>query len=347
MKNFKSLAAFTAASMISLASVATPIFAKEGDTPTFNTSVSSNGGYEPANAATFSYTITPAAGTQVWSNDAPGGTIFNGVDAGLAVQAPATKADVEGTPEIEYSPSSITCSNPDAFPGAGVFKYTIKADEKNGTGYEGITVDPTVYELYVNVEWNDTHTNKVITAYNFRKENVEGIEGKVDDLLFTHTYTTKPLEITKTVTGNQGDKKQKFAFTFTLDKKDGQTFKVTGNGADISYTENEGKYIYRFELADSESVRVEGLTADDTYVVSEDAAGYTPSHTINNGDTVNSNETATTTAAQGAEKDIVAFTNEKKGTVPTGILMTAAPYVAVVGLGGVFAGMFFRRKRED
>lgn len=41
------------------------------------------------------------------------------------------------------------------------------------------------------------------------------------------------------------------------------------------------------------------------------------------------------------------FTNTKDGNVPTGILMTAAPYVAVVGLGGVFAGMFFRRKRED
>lgn len=346
MKNFKSFAAFTAASMISLASVATPIFAKEGDTPTFNTSVSSNGGYEPANAATFSYTITPVAGTQEWSNDAPGGTIFTGVDAGLAVQVPATKADMEGTPEIEYSQSSITCLNPDAFPGAGVFKYTIKADEKTGTGYEGITVDPTVYELYVNVEWDETHTNKVITAYNFRKENVEGTDGKVDDLLFTHTYTTKPLEITKTVTGNQGDKNQPFNFKLTIDKKAGQTFKVTGNTGVISPTEEEGKYIYIFQLADGQSVNVEGLTADDKYTVSEEEAGYQPSYSINKGTSVADNKTPATPVA-GDKDETVDFTNTKNGNVPTGILMTAAPYVAVVGLGGIFAGMFFRRKRED
>lgn len=57
-------------------------------------------------------------------------------------------------------------------------------------------------------------------------------------------------------------------------------------------------------------------------------------------------ETPEINAIDGQD-ETVAFTNTKDGTVPTGILMTAAPYVAVVGLGSAFAGMFFRRKRED
>jgi len=49
----------------------------------------------------------------------------------------------------------------------------------------------------------------------------------------------------------------------------------------------------------------------------------------------------------GNKNKTVTVTNDKTGTIPTGILMSAAPYVGLVGLGGIFAGLFFRRKRED
>lgn len=345
MKNFKSLAALTAASMISLASVATPIFAADAVTPTFGTEVTTDQGYKPATAVEFDYVITPATGEMAWNENAAGGTVFNGVEQVGLVVSTATNTDNADTPNtIEYTPSQITCTTPNSFPGAGVFKYTIAATPKTGDNYAGITVDTSMYELYVNVEWDGE--NKVITGYSFRKPGVGGDDGKVPNLVFAHTYTTNPLEITKTVTGNQGNKNQPFNFTLTIDKKAGQTFKVTGNTGVISPTEEEGKYIYHFQLADGQSVNVEGLTADDKYTVSEDAAGYNPSYSINKGTSVADNETPATPVA-GDKAETVDFTNTKNGNVPTGILMTAAPYVAVVGLGGVFAGMFFRRKRED
>ena len=62
----------------------------------------------------------------------------------------------------------------------------------------------------------------------------------------------------------------------------------------------------------------------------------------------NGTTTATiASAAMGNDNKTVTVTNDKTGEIPTGILMTAAPYAGLVALGGIFAGLFFRHKRED
>lgn len=351
MKNFKSLAALTAASMISLASVATPIFAAEGSTPTFNTTLTTHDGHHPATATTFSYTITPAIGDSEWSETAAGGTIFNGeVAPNLHVEADAAPEDVDTTKDIiEYTQSRIVCDNVNAFKGAGVFKYTISADAKTGDNYHGVTVDTKTYDLYVNVELEGT--NKVIKSYTFRKAGTDVTDpaGKEDDLVFAHEYDTYPLTVSKTVGGNQGNKAQKFDFTLTVTKKPGQTFTIkNNNNQEITPATStaDDQVTYIFKLADSEFVTIDGLTADDIYTVEEQRAGYEAKHSINDAADVPGSK-AENIAINDGQEDKIKFTNTKDGNVPTGILMTAAPYVAVVGLGGVFAGMFFRRKRED
>uniref|UniRef100_UPI001F583852 QVPTGV class sortase B protein-sorting domain-containing protein n=1 Tax=Faecalibaculum rodentium TaxID=1702221 RepID=UPI001F583852 len=45
--------------------------------------------------------------------------------------------------------------------------------------------------------------------------------------------------------------------------------------------------------------------------------------------------------------ELGSLSSNKNGDIPTGILMSVAPYAGLVGLGGIFAGLFFRRKRED
>lgn len=351
MKNFKSLAALTAASMISLASVATPIFAAEGSTPTFNTTLTTHDGHHPATATTFSYTIKPAIGDSEWSETAAGGTIFNGeTEPNLHVETVATPADDDNTKDIiEYTQSRIVCDNVNAFGGAGVFKYTISADPKTGDNYHGVTVDTKTYDLYVNVEWEGTE--KVIKSYTFRKPGtaVTDEAGKEDELVFAHKYDTYPLTVSKTVGGNQGNKAQKFDFKLTVTKEPGQTFTISNNNnQEITPNTNtaDDQVTYNFKLADSESVTIDGLTADDSYTVEEQKAGYEAKYSINDEADLTGYKAENIAIIDGHD-DKIKFTNTKNGDVPTGILMTAAPYVAVVGLGGVFAGMFFRRKRED
>ena len=43
----------------------------------------------------------------------------------------------------------------------------------------------------------------------------------------------------------------------------------------------------------------------------------------------------------------VAYTNTKAGNVPTGIIMSVAPYAAIVLLGGAGATIVMRKKKEE
>lgn len=349
MKNFKGLAAAAAAGLISLSSMAAPVFAEgtAGETGTFSTIVKTPEGLYPATDAEFTYVIEPATDAENYSDNAVGGTVFNGTSASMPTISTARNQDNADTKTtVEYSSSTVTFGNPNGFDGAGVFKYLVKANpaDNEKSGHKSVTLSDTEYELYVAVEFEGE--NKVVKSYAFRKPGAENEEGKVDAPVFEHTYSPNPLTISKNVRGNQGNKRQEFTFTVTVDKPVGQTF--TTEGKDVTVTEaTEGnKVTYTFKLSDSESLTINGLTSDDVYKVKEDAAGYVASYKKDGGDAVDGAETPEINAIDGQD-ETVAFTNTKDGTVPTGILMTAAPYVAVVGLGGAFAGMFFRRKRED
>ena len=48
-----------------------------------------------------------------------------------------------------------------------------------------------------------------------------------------------------------------------------------------------------------------------------------------------------------ADDTELTITNHKDAVTPTGIVMTFAPYVALIGLAGVFAATFLRKRRED
>lgn len=346
MKNFKSLAAFTAASMISLASVATPIFAANAET-TFRTEVSSEKGLLSSSSSTIEYEVVPADGAP-YNESAPAGTHFAG-KAGMFNVTAAGRNDENATDKsITYQNSTIGVVSGKTFDGPGIFCYTL---QPNSTGTEdnnkGIEISDQKIPMYVMVGYGDDGQLEVL-SYSF------GVDGKLNDPTFTHTYSPSELTIKKVVDGNQGDKNKKFAFTLVVNNAPGKTFNVPEG---TTSTENEdGTTSYTFNLSHNETFAIDGLTADDYYIVSEVSEEYTPSYTVEQGTTTV--KTGTTEGDSKADStgeinvqnktdDQVTFTNYKNGNVPTGILMTAAPYVAVVGLGGVFAGMFFRRKRED
>ena len=97
-------------------------------------------------------------------------------------------------------------------------------------------------------------------------------------------------------------------------------------------------------LKHGETIKITGLTAGDTYTVSEDPAdGYTTTYKIDTG-----SETPYTTALTDtiyADRTIT-FINTKNASTPTGVILTFMPYILMILAGFVVASLFLRRKRR-
>ncbi|MBO9597761.1 MAG: hypothetical protein J7559_08080, partial [Cohnella sp.] len=105
------------------------------------------------------------------------------------------------------------------------------------------------------------------------------------------------LQISKSVTGNAGDKAKKFNFTVTLSAPGAYNF--IGAGGAVDGTIQSGD---TFSLADGQSITIQGLARGTTYTVTEDsydADGYVTS------------KTGETGAIAGGREQLSAFVNAK------------------------------------
>ena len=194
---------------------------------------------------------------------------------------------------------------------------------------------------------------------------------------FVNGYETVDLTVTKAVTGNQGSKDKYFKFTITsnttleaTDKfyltgsfeaaptataatkyetaemavtansavADGESYYVTGE------TLNAGYVIY---MQANQDVTINGLPEGVSYTVTEDPEDYTPTAAISAGDTKTGDaaEEGTAIALDGnamsdtfmKEDTTIDYTNNRQGTIPTGILLSiAAPaLIGVIVLGAI------------
>ena len=134
---------------------------------------------------------------------------------------------------------------------------------------------------------------------------------------------------------------------------DTSTYYVTGA------TLNTGYVIY---MQAGQNVVVNGLPKGVSYTVTEDAEDYTPSTAVS-GDTTNDGTDLTDTTdnvniASGSAVTVsdtnltadttVAYTNNRTGTIPTGVILTvAAPAVIGLGVLGLIVMLNVKKKRED
>ena len=194
---------------------------------------------------------------------------------------------------------------------------------------------------------------------------------------FVNGYETVDLTVTKAVTGNQGSKDKYFKFTITSNttleatdkfyltgsfeaaptataatKYDTAEMAVTANSAVAdgeSYyvtgeTLNAGYVIY---MQANQDVTINGLPEGVSYTVTEDPEDYTPTAAISAGDTKtgDASEEGTAIALDGSamsdtfmkEDTTIDYTNNRQGTIPTGILLSiAAPaLIGVIVLGAI------------
>lgn len=168
---------------------------------------------------------------------------------------------------------------------------------------------------------------------------------------FENNYVTHKLTIEKVVAGNQGDKNKDFQFTVSLSGATGETYKYVKVKKDGTSTlegvANSGSTV-SVKLRDGDHIIFYGLSSEDTYAVTEEDCkkeGYETSYKI--GETGNETKSNTISATAIDKSDTtVIFTNTKEVNVPTDVIRTVAPYVAIVAFAAVMGVVFFRPRRN-
>lgn len=222
--------------------------------------------------------------------------------------------------------------------------YTYKITE-NTPSYMSASEGTDRY-LNVYVGYGADHKTLKIMGTTLAKEatnsttlNEEG--SKTTD--FKNQYVSHDLNITKEVTGNQGYYDQNFHFRVVITN---QHAKVTlsseqNTGTDDNKTLNpdsDGNLNFTVTLRHNQTVKINGLTEGATYQVTENEAdqdNYTTTATGNEGTISNENASAQ-------------FTNNREGTVPTGLYHNNRLAINIVGVavaGGVIA-IAVKRKHD-
>ena len=199
---------------------------------------------------------------------------------------------------------------------------------------------------------------------------------------FANSITSPDLKVEKSVTGNQGDRNKEFKFTIVLDGLvSGGTYTVTGSftpATNSGLTKSDSLYKFTpsgtshtitVTMSNGKSINFLDLPYGATYTITEDstsAAGYittasvsgdiniTSNSTVNRqtedntaGGTVTDDKTGDTNGGSLTANAEVTFTNNKDGLIPTGVLLTVAPFAALMVVGLLGAVIILKKKHTN
>lgn len=232
----------------------------------------------------------------------------------------------------EVTPASVTSESPVA---DGVWY-----DMHTATVTVTVTKDPTTSILTASAVYSNSGASSSSDA------------AAEDKAAFTNAYES--LKISKTVTGDLGDKTKPFTFTLALTQNGNSITNKTYPVSELAGTtsirfDGEGKAT--IELKDGQSAIINNLPVGAVCTVTEtEVSGYTMEVSVNG---VSSSNGAQVTVAKDRTQT-VAFTNNCTIQPPTGLHGETRPYKAMVGLAGAAAVLGIagwvamrRRKRRE
>lgn len=226
-----------------------------------------------------------------------------------------------------------------------VFTYTLEEDvPENAQGFittdKGTTRNLNIYVGYKDDAAENAGTLSVLYATLAQEDGTKAVG-------FENNYDTQAIHLTKKVTGNQGDKTKKFKFEITI-KNQYSKVSIATSATDTNINDASlmpgNDHIAKFtaDLADGETININGLSKGATYTVSEDKGTYDSSATVDG------KEAAVTDHAISGDDDTVVFTNTKEGKIPTGIYLNHKLPFNIAGiaiLGGAIS--LVAKKRHD
>ena len=313
-----------------------------------------NGADAVSPAETFRFedaTLAFVAGTKY--NDPNAVDTEKAVENGMKIPADVRTIDItepsysEGENGEKDITAVITAAKYDS---VGRYIYTFQETAGNTAG---VTYDSGKYRLYVTViNGNTAGTYKIAAAYVKK----EGETTKVQEIV--NTYQSGNLKITKTVTGNMGDKNKVFDVNVTLTVAGGKTVNapvsiVANDGtaqdkAEISTTDWSGNQAtVTVKVKNGTTVELKNLPVGVSYTVEEATYNdYTTSYTQNG---TRLTGTPADRAVRATATDTVVIKNHKDTTVDTGVIISNLPYILI--LAAVAAGLVLfaagKKRRAD
>lgn len=153
--------------------------------------------------------------------------------------------------------------------------------------------------------------------------------------------STVTLKITKTVTGNFGDKSKAFQFSMQVDG--GNSFELIANGTALAKGSQSD---YTFSLKDGENIVIEGMPVGKKIVLAETNAEQ---YTVSFNDTVETNRNYVNEKGL-KENTTINVTNHRNVSPDTGVFVDSLPYILIIACVAGVAALFLirrRKKRED
>lgn len=297
-----------------------------------------------------------------------GDTTVNGENALIKDYSNITQKYAKKTATLDFSKCKFT--------EPGIYRYIIT---ESGTN-QGVTNDADltrVVDVYVNDATGDDGVKKLTIAGYVLHSNADdepdvtagdnaGSSGSYTATKsqgFTNTYDTSDLTIRKEVAGNQASRDKYFEFTVKIEGAvAGTVYDVDITGADATsgsnaatIAENErknnltkltvgddGTVTAKFYLQHGQEIKIQGIAKDSKYKVTENKEDYKSEAAA----VTNYTDTVDGTIANTDLK--TSYKNTKDGVIPTGVIMTVAPFAAVTLLGGAGAvTLTMKKRRED
>ena len=103
----------------------------------------------------------------------------------------------------------------------------------------------------------------------------------------------------------------------------------------------DGKVTQKFYLQHGQYITIQGIAKDSTYTVTENKEDYKSEAAV-----VEGYKDPTTGTVVSTDLN-TSYLNTREGTIPTGVIMTVAPFAAVTLLGGFGIAKLSMKKRRD
>lgn len=300
----------------------------------------------------FTYEITSPAVSGTISDGTSTAVIHSGPAGGLTVDSPVTFASNElfdashdGTVNTKY----ITFhTNLNAFNSPGVYRYKL-SDTTSASHLEsvGVTrIDNYALDRFVDVyiEWNNNGSGLKVSGYVVRDEN--GSKSTYDPDIY-ETYNTV---ITKSVTGNMGDRYHPFPFSIAVSGQNGGFYAQMDNAASAGSTIQNNSTVTA-ELSHGNSYYLSGLSSNAVLTITEsNDTGDIYTVSVNNGDetAVNGGNSYVADPISVSATPEITFVNDFNSVSPTGIVMRyGAPLLALAAAVLLIAINKKSRQKKD
>lgn len=206
---------------------------------------------------------------------------------------------------------------------------------------------------------NDNTSDPDGATFKIDYATLTSLDDNTKSDLITNTYTTHGLTVTKALAGDWADYTDHFIFTLEITDPDAdpsrmasvtvQTTSAAGvtSNAEVKPFTN-GKVSFSETIRGGDMIKVTGLPTGAAYTITEsglDAEKYTTAWTLD-GETL-STERALPTQTVGAADTALTVTNTRSSIAPTGLLLDAAPYGAMLALAAGSGLVFFRKRRRE